>query len=37
LEPFEADETQLVFIGKGVLSEKEAIVESLEKCLQQLG
>jgi G3E family GTPase len=37
LEPFEADETQLVFIGKGVLSEKEAIVESLEKCQQQLG
>jgi G3E family GTPase len=37
LEPFEADETQVVFIGKGVLSEKEAIVESLEKCLQQLG
>src|SRR6266536_3640671 len=26
LEPFESTETQLVFIGKGVLSEKEAIV-----------
>jgi G3E family GTPase len=37
LEPFETDETQLVFIGKGVLSEKEAIIESLEKCQQQLG
>jgi G3E family GTPase len=32
LEPFETDETQLVFIGKGVLSEKEAIIESLKKC-----
>src|SRR5439155_18610382 len=37
LELFEADETQLVFIGKGILSEKETIVESLEKCVQQLG
>jgi G3E family GTPase len=37
LERFEADETQLVFIGKNVLTEKEAIVESLEKCQQQLG
>jgi G3E family GTPase len=36
LEPFEADRTELVFIGKNVLSEKEAIVESLEKCQQQL-
>jgi G3E family GTPase len=34
LEPFEADQTQLVFIGKGVLSEKEAIMESLGKCRQ---
>ena len=32
LEPFEADETQLVFIGKGVLPEKEAINTSLTKC-----
>jgi hypothetical protein len=37
LEPFEAKNTQLVFIGKNVLSEKETIVESLEKCQQQLG
>ncbi len=37
LEPFESEETQLVFIGKGVLSEKEAIVESLKKCQQQVG
>jgi G3E family GTPase len=37
LEPFESDETQLVFIGKGVLSEKEAIVASLKKCHQQVG
>jgi G3E family GTPase len=37
LEPFEAENTELVFIGKNVLSEKEAIVESLEKCHQQLG
>jgi G3E family GTPase len=36
LEPFEADRTELVFIGKNVLSEKEAIVESLKKCQQQL-
>ena len=34
LEPFEAEKTELVFIGKGVLSEKEAIVESLKKCQQ---
>jgi G3E family GTPase len=34
LEPFEADQTQLVFIGKGVLPEKEAIMESLGKCRQ---
>jgi G3E family GTPase len=34
LEPFEADATQVVFIGKSVLSEKEAIIESLKKCQQ---
>jgi G3E family GTPase len=34
LEPFETNRTQLVFIGKGVLSEKEAIIESLKKCQQ---
>jgi G3E family GTPase len=32
LEPFEMDRTELVFIGKGVSSEREAIVESLKKC-----
>jgi G3E family GTPase len=37
LEPFEAKNTELVFIGKNVLSEKETIVESLEKCQQELG
>jgi G3E family GTPase len=34
LEPFESDRTELVFIGKNVLSEKEAIIESLKKCQQ---
>jgi G3E family GTPase len=34
LEPFEAEETQLVFIGKSVLSEKEAIIDALKKCQQ---
>ncbi len=37
LEPFQAKNTELVFIGKNVLSEKEAIVESLEKCQERLG
>jgi G3E family GTPase len=32
LEPFESEETQLVFIGKAIFSEKEAIIESLKKC-----
>jgi G3E family GTPase len=34
LEAFEANETEIVFIGAGVLSEKEAIIESLNKCQQ---
>jgi G3E family GTPase len=34
LEPFEAEETQLVFIGKKILPEEEAIIESLKKCQQ---
>jgi G3E family GTPase len=34
LEPFEAHRTELVFIGKNVLPEKEAIIESLKKCQQ---
>lgn len=32
LEPFEAEETQLVFIGKGILSEKKAIIDALKNC-----
>jgi G3E family GTPase len=32
LEPLEAENTELVFIGKNVLSEKEAIVDALKKC-----
>src|SRR6201993_347255 len=28
LEPFKAEETQLVFIGKGILSKKEGIIQS---------
>jgi len=34
LEPFEAEETQLVFIGKKILPEEEAIIESLKQCQQ---
>jgi G3E family GTPase len=34
LEPFEAENTELIFIGKNVLSEKEAIIESLKRCQQ---
>jgi G3E family GTPase len=36
LESFESGETQLVFIGKDLLSEKEAIIESLKKCQQSV-
>jgi G3E family GTPase len=32
LERFEAEETQLVFIGKGVAAKKSAIVDALKKC-----
>src|SRR5262249_9851877 len=32
LEPFEADRTELVFIGKNVLSAKTAITSLLAKC-----
>jgi len=32
LEPFEASKTELVFIGKQIAEEKEAIVRSLKKC-----
>jgi len=33
LEPFESDCTELVFIGKNIGAEKEAIVSALEHCL----
>ena len=32
LEPFEARETQLVFIGKAVAAQKSVIVDALKKC-----
>ncbi len=32
LEPFAAEKTQLVFIGKGVLEKKDKIIGKLEKC-----
>ena len=32
LEPFEADRTELVFIGKEIAAEKSAILHALEKC-----
>jgi G3E family GTPase len=32
LEPFETDRTELVFIGKKIAAEKEAIVGALKKC-----
>lgn len=32
LEPFEADRTELVFIGKEIAEEKQAILSALEKC-----
>jgi len=32
LEPFEANRTELVFIGKGIAREKSAILHALEKC-----
>jgi G3E family GTPase len=34
LEPFESAQTALVFIGKSILLEKSALVESLSKCQQ---
>jgi hypothetical protein len=33
LEAFEADRTELVFIGKGIAREKSAILHALEKCI----
>jgi G3E family GTPase len=32
LEPFETDRTELVFIGKTIAGEKEAILRALKKC-----
>jgi G3E family GTPase len=32
LEPFEADRTELVFIGKGLSAEKSEILHAIEKC-----
>ena len=32
LEPFDAKDTELVFIGKSVLSERETIVDALKNC-----
>jgi G3E family GTPase len=34
LEPFESDETQLVFIGKGVTKQKLAILSALGECTE---
>jgi G3E family GTPase len=33
LEPFEADRTELVFIGKNIAGEKSTIVHALDECL----
>jgi G3E family GTPase len=35
LEPFEAAETQLVFIGKKIAAKKEEMIEALNKCGQE--
>jgi G3E family GTPase len=32
LEPFDAEETELVFIGKNIIAEKEAILRALDEC-----
>jgi G3E family GTPase len=32
LEPFESERTELVFIGKNIAAEKEAILSAIEKC-----
>jgi G3E family GTPase len=34
LEPFEIDDSELVFIGRDILSEQESVIESLKKCQQ---
>jgi G3E family GTPase len=35
LEPFEADRTELVFIGKNIAGEKSTIVHALDECLAE--
>jgi G3E family GTPase len=35
LEPFEADRTELVFIGKGIAADKSTIVHALDECLAE--
>jgi G3E family GTPase len=35
LEPFEADRTELVFIGKRIAAEKEAILRALHECAEK--
>jgi G3E family GTPase len=35
LEPFEADRTELVFIGKNIATEKSTIVHALDECLAE--
>jgi G3E family GTPase len=32
LEPFEAENTELVFIGKNIAAEKSAVIDALKKC-----
>jgi hypothetical protein len=32
LEPFETNRTELVFIGKNIAAEKEAILRALDEC-----
>jgi G3E family GTPase len=32
LEPFESDRTEVVFIGRKIVAEKQAIIEALKKC-----
>jgi len=35
LEPFNARDTELVFIGKNIASEKQAILDALDECIAQ--
>jgi len=32
LEPFESAETQLIFIGKEIATQKSAVIEALKRC-----